>query len=64
MPNIIDDSVVIYRRLEQVYKDSIFENLQTPTSKLKTIFLDLLDLKSSQYSLKKENSIYDKKFIL
>ncbi|MCZ4245467.1 hypothetical protein [Pedobacter punctiformis] len=62
MSNIINDSINIYRRLQKIYTESIFENLQTPADKLKKIFSDLLDSKSQEYHLSKKNSVYDTKY--
>jgi len=62
MSNIISDSVIVYRRLEKVYKESIHKTLETPCNQLKEIFSNLLDQKSAEYSLRKDNSVYDTKY--
>lgn len=62
MSNFISHSVNIYNKLQKVYADSIYETLETPAEKIRSIFQHLIDSKAEQYGLKKGNSVYDTKY--
>lgn len=62
MPNIVINSIVIYKKLQDVYRESIYDSLEQPANKLMGIFQELLDSKAEEYKLKKDNSFYDSKF--
>lgn len=62
MSNFITESVVIYRKLQDLYRDVVFKALEIPADELKTIFKKLLDDKCEEYGLNKTNSVYDTKY--
>jgi len=62
MSNIVTNSVILYRKLQTVYEESIYESLEQPANKLTDLFKTLLDSKAEEYKLKKNNSVYDTKF--
>jgi ppGpp synthetase/RelA/SpoT-type nucleotidyltranferase len=62
MSNFITDSVVMYRKLQKVYEETVFKSLEVPADELKSIITKLLEEKCEEYKLNKTNSVYDTKY--
>lgn len=62
MPDILDDHIEIYKSLQKIYDESIYETLKGPAQDINNLFLSLLDSKAKDYFLQSKNSVYANKY--
>lgn len=62
MPDILDEHIEIYKELQKIYKESVYETLNGPAEKLNRLFMQLLDSKAKDFSLQTKNSVYANRY--
>jgi ppGpp synthetase/RelA/SpoT-type nucleotidyltranferase len=58
MSDFLNENIEVYKKLQILYKETIFKTLEIPTEELVKLFGKLLDEKAQEYSLLSKNSAY------